>query len=43
MQTLSLLTEISVQSVRFEALIGRKVKSGRLPRLAILIRRPDKD
>ncbi|KER03578.1 hypothetical protein [Photorhabdus temperata] len=43
MQTLSLLTEISVQSVPLEAVIGRKVKSGRLPRLAILIRHLDKD
>ncbi|WP_445494824.1 hypothetical protein [Photorhabdus sp. SF281] len=43
MQTLSLFTEISVQAVRFEALIGRKVKSGKLPRLAILFRHPDRD
>ncbi|WP_323840563.1 hypothetical protein [Photorhabdus africana] len=43
MQTLSLFTEISVQAVQFEALIGRKMTSGRLPRLAILIRHLDKD
>ncbi|WP_262499864.1 hypothetical protein [Photorhabdus heterorhabditis] len=43
MHTLSLFIEISVQAVRFEALIGHKVKSGRLPRLVMLIRHPDRD